>query len=145
MNDNATLADKNHDVKNNNDDSDNNHNMIKMTKITMIMIFLWCCYITVTSSWARWRLKSPASPLFTQPFIQAQIKETLKRSVTGLCMGNSPLTGEFPAQMASNAENVSILWRHHDGKQALFVLLMSTSAIINALTVFIKYTKSNPL
>ena len=28
-------------------------------------------------------------------------------------MGNSPETGEFPAQMASNAENVSIWWSHH--------------------------------
>ena len=28
----------------------------------------------------------------------------------------SPETGEFPAQMASNAENVSIWWRHH-GKE----------------------------
>ena len=28
--------------------------------------------------------------------------------VTGLCVGNSPVTGEFPAQKASNAENVSI-------------------------------------
>ena len=28
-------------------------------------------------------------------------------------MGNSPGTGEFPAQMASNAENVSIWWRYH--------------------------------
>ena len=36
-----------------------------------------------------------------------------KLRVTGLCMGNSPETGEFPAQMASNAENVSIWWRHH--------------------------------
>ena len=26
--------------------------------------------------------------------------------------GNSPVTGEFPSQMASNAENVSIWWRH---------------------------------
>ena len=26
---------------------------------------------------------------------------------------NSQLTGEFPAQRASNAENVSIWWRHH--------------------------------
>ena len=26
---------------------------------------------------------------------------------------NSPLTGEFPAQMTNNAENVSIWWRHH--------------------------------
>ena len=30
-----------------------------------------------------------------------------------LCAGNSPVTGEFPAQRASNAENVSIWWRHH--------------------------------
>ena len=28
--------------------------------------------------WARWRLKSPASPLFTQPFIQVQFKEIIK-------------------------------------------------------------------
>ena len=30
-----------------------------------------------------------------------------------ICAGNSPGTGEFPAQMASYAENVSIWWRHH--------------------------------
>ena len=35
-------------------------------------------------------------------------------SVTGPCVGNSPVTGEFPAQMPSNAENVSIWWRHHE-------------------------------
>ena len=40
-------------------------------------------------------------------------KKTSKLRVTGLCVGNSPETGEFPAQMASNAENVSIRWRHH--------------------------------
>ena len=40
-------------------------------------------------------------------------KKTSKLRVTGLCTGNSPGTGEFPAQMASNAENVSIWWRHH--------------------------------
>ena len=34
--------------------------------------------ITVTSQWARWRLKSPASRLFAQPFVQAQIKENIK-------------------------------------------------------------------
>ena len=28
--------------------------------------------------------------------------------------GNSPGTGEVPAQMASYAENVSIWWRHHE-------------------------------
>ena len=40
-------------------------------------------------------------------------KKTSKLRVTGLCAGNSPVTGEFPAQMASNAENVSIWWRHY--------------------------------
>ena len=38
----------------------------------------------------------------------------LKLRVTGLCAGKPPVTGEFPAQMASNTENVSIWWRHHD-------------------------------
>ena len=41
-------------------------------------------------------------------------KKALKLRVTGLCAGNSPVTGKFPAQMASNAENVSIWWRHHE-------------------------------
>ena len=39
-------------------------------------------------------------------------KKTPKFRVTGL--GNSPVTGEFPAQRASNAENVSIWWRRHN-------------------------------
>ena len=42
-------------------------------------------------------------------------KKNLKLRVTGLCVVNSPVTGEFPAQMASNAEKVSIWWRHHGG------------------------------
>ena len=37
-------------------------------------------------------------------------KKTPKLRVTGLCGGNSPVTGEFPTQMASNAENGSIWW-----------------------------------
>ena len=43
-------------------------------------------------------------------------KKTSKLSVTGLCAGNSPVTSEFPAQMASNAGNVSIWWCHHGDK-----------------------------
>ena len=59
------------------------------------------------------RIKSPTSRLFTQSFIQAQIKENIKAP------RHWPLCGEFigdqwiPTQMASNAENVSIWWRHH--------------------------------
>ena len=41
-------------------------------------------------------------------------KKTPKHRVTGLCEGNSPVTGEFPAQMASNGGNISIRWRHHE-------------------------------
>ena len=39
--------------------------------------------------------------------------KTTKLCVTSLCEGNSLMTGEFPAQRASNAENVSTWWRHH--------------------------------
>ena len=35
------------------------------------------------------------------------------RKRQNICAGNSPVTGEFRAQKASNAENVSIWWRHH--------------------------------
>ena len=41
-------------------------------------------------------------------------KKTSELRVTGLCAGNSPVTSEFPAQKASNVENVSIWWRHHE-------------------------------
>ena len=41
-------------------------------------------------------------------------KKTSKLRVTGLCAGNSPGTDEFPAQMASNEENVAIWRRHHE-------------------------------
>ena len=41
-------------------------------------------------------------------------KKTSKFCATGLCEGNSLVTGEIPAQMASNAGNGSIWWRHND-------------------------------
>ena len=40
-------------------------------------------------------------------------KKTSKLHVTGLCEGNSLVTGEIPVQRTSNAENVSIWWHHH--------------------------------
>ena len=40
-------------------------------------------------------------------------KKTSKLRVTGICAGNSLVTGEIPARRASDAENVSIWWRHH--------------------------------
>ena len=49
-----------------------------------------------------------------KPLFRRRSMETSKLRITALCEGNSPVTGEYPAQMASNAENVSIWWRHHE-------------------------------
>ena len=52
---------------------------------------------------------TPAS----QPLFRCISKKISKLCITGLCAGNSPVTGEFPTQMASNVENVAIWWCHH--------------------------------
>ena len=49
-------------------------------------------------------------------------KKTSKLRITGLYEGNSPVTSEFPAQKASNAENVYIWWRHHIFHNSLSVM-----------------------
>ena len=48
-----------------------------------------CLSITVTSYWARLLLKSPASRLFIQPFVQVLVKENIKAPC------HWPLRGEF--------------------------------------------------
>ena len=69
----------------------------------------------------RWRHNERDSVSNHQPhdcilnrLFRRRSKKSSKLQVTGLCVGNSPGTGEFPAQMASYAENVSIWWRHHE-------------------------------
>ena len=59
-------------------------------------------------------------------------KKTSQLRVTGLCAGNSPGTGKFPAQMASYAENVSIWWRHHGYIRLEFPLCRLCPAIMLA-------------
>ena len=51
--------------------------------------------------------------VYSTVYWRLRSKKTSKLHVTGLCEGNSPVTGEFPAQRASNAENASIWWCHH--------------------------------
>ena len=60
--------------------------------------------------------------------------KTSKLRVTGLCAGNSPWTGEFPAQMASYAENVSIWWRHHESAWCARIFHEISCAILNDVT-----------
>ena len=50
---------------------------------------------------------------YSSVYTGADKKKQSEHRVTDLCVGNSPMSGEFPTQRASNAENVSIWWRHH--------------------------------
>ena len=94
-------------------------------------------------------------------------KKTSKLCVTGLCEGNSPVTSEYPAQMASNAENASIwcvivlcsvcwtIWNSHKSCKAIVLcpsiiflksfhsLLMEYSlyCIVNPSIVFCVHVK----
>ena len=56
--------------------------------------------------------------------------KTSKLRVSGRCVVNSPVTGEFPAQGASNAENVSIWWCHHEKYHRMEYLLLNNRQVI---------------
>ena len=77
------------------------------------------CFVSVLT--LQWRHNGHDSFSNHQPhdcllnrLFRRRSKKTSKLRVTGLYAGNSPGSGEFPAQRASNAENVSIWWRYHD-------------------------------
>ena len=125
-------------------------------------------YFTVTLFWLlllqftvralKWRYNELASVSNHQPhdcflnrLFTCRSTKTSKLCVTGLCEGNSPVTGEFPAQRASNAENVSIWWRHHGILQKyaqgfllyfVMIILMFSSQWIHVvhLTIYIHNT-----
>ena len=117
-----------------------NHDTLKLYGIHYILVLMqdlkpgvpWtnspsdCCY--TSTDWVnpakyltlRWRPNGRNSVSYYQPhdcllnrLFRRRSKKTSNHRITGLCVGHSPGTGEFPAQMAHNAENVSIWWRHH--------------------------------
>ena len=63
--------------------------------------------------------------------------KTSKLRVAGLCEGNSPVTGEFPAQRARNADNVFIWWNHHEEVRSLQTAcrVNEYSSIINNISM----------
>ena len=74
-----------------------------------------------TSKTLQWRHNGRDSAWNHQPhewllnrLFRRRSKKTSKLYIADLGAGNSPETGEFPTQMASNAKNVSIWWRHHE-------------------------------
>ena len=67
----------------------------------------------------QWRHNGHDSVSNQQPYgclldrlFRRRSKKPSKLRATGFCAGNPPETGEFLAQMTSNAENASIWWRH---------------------------------
>ena len=69
------------------------------------------------------------SPSFAQLFVQTQINENIKAPCHWPLWSDSPVTGEFPSQRPSNAENVFIWRHHHEGLSSdtsLLVLIMGT-------------------
>ena len=70
--------------------------------------------------------------------LRRRSKKSSELRVTGLCEGNSLLTSEFPAQRASNAENLSIWWRHHVVCK-IAIILFRPSISIN---IHISHSKS---
>ena len=79
----------------------------------------YCTMHVISNKSLQWRHNGGDSVSNHQPhecllnrLFRRRSKKTSKLRVTGLCAGNSPWTGEFPAQMASYAQNVSIWWRH---------------------------------
>ena len=63
-------------------------------------------------------------------------KKTSKLRITGLRDGNLPVTGGFPSQRASNAENVSIWWRYH----VMNDVMLSACCLTTELYIPIQYS-----
>ena len=85
-----------------------------------VTIILWKLQHVCFSRLLQWRHNEHDDISNHQPhdclpkhLFKLRSKKTSKLCFTGLCQGKSPVTGEFLAQGASNAENVSIWWCHH--------------------------------
>ena len=73
-------------------------------------------------------------------------KKTSKLCITGLCVGNSVVPGEFPTQKASNAESVS-LWCHHHELFSIFysIILYNESLKIILVVLLLHLQGANEL
>ena len=112
--------------------------LISPINSTVVMLF---STIVFRASSSHSRLKSPASRLFTQSFIQTQMKENIKAPRHWPLCGEFTGPGEFPAQRSSYAENVSIWCRHHDPQWNTWcirsVLPFLILSFIHSLHVFV--------
>ena len=86
------------------------YNDVIMGAMASQITSLTIVYSTVYSGADQRKHQSSASPAFVR--------------------GNSPVTGEFPAQMASNTENVSIWWRHHNPSPIPRIIMSLTNRFL---------------
>ena len=82
-----------------------NNSLCRVSGLATVIIFQW----PLTRSFDVFYDLCLNKRMSKQSFIHAQIKENIKAPSHWLCVGNSPVA----AQRASNAEKVSIWWRHH--------------------------------
>ena len=92
--------------------------------IRYLMVMNYTDYVMWIFSHYSWRHNDHDSVSNHQPhgcllnrLFRRRSHKTSKLRVTGPLCGEFTGTGEFPAQRASYAENVSIWWRHHDQHQ----------------------------
>ena len=65
-------------------------------------------------TWASWHLKSPATQLFVQQIVLANMNESINTQHYWLFYERNPLvTIGFPSQRVSNSESVTMLCHHH--------------------------------
>ena len=78
--------------------------------------FHWHMICHITLQWHHYECDGASNHqrlnCFLNCLFRRRSKNTSKLCVTGLCVGNSRVTGEFPTHRASNVENISI-WKHH--------------------------------
>ena len=103
--------------------------------------------LCVTSQWPLWYLKSPASRLLAQTFVQVHMNENIKDPRFWPLWGNPSVTGGFPSQRASNAESVSIWLHHHDAPQeyAKYSITYAQGFVVICIAVFISSSKWTPV
>ena len=88
------------------------------TASVFIISVIWFHYNDVTMSAMASQSTNPTI-VYSSVYRGTDRKKPSKAPRRGFCAGSSPVSCEVPAQRASNAENVSIWWRHHVYQQHL--------------------------
>ena len=108
---------------------DLNNVVLWICSITMLNVHL--CYVKTRYTALQWRHNGcdgvwnhQSNDCLLNRLFRRRSKKTSTLRATGLCEGNSPVTGEFPAKRTSTEENASIWWRHHGTPR---VLVLPTS------------------